>query len=198
MAGDALGHQRIGMRRLEHPAPLVVHRLDQAGRGRQRDDRGGAATVSSIAIVLGVVLEPMIRSTLFSEISVRIADGAGRVRGVVQHHVLDLRPADLCGQQAHGVAFGNAQRGPARWRTRWRRSSQQAAVSASVRAAFIVGSYAISFGVGALFSGCAGPAAGRVQAGMPPCVENAPLQNTSAPASSSYRCRRRTWPIRMA
>ena len=113
VAGDALGHQGIGMWRLEDPAALVVHRIDQARRRGQRDNRGGAAghgVQHGHGIGGGGGADDEV-GLVFRDQLVRIADRAGGVGGVVQHHVFDLDAADLGGQQADGVAFGNAQRG---------------------------------------------------------------------------------------
>ena len=194
-------------------------RLSSIGSIRRAEDASvmtgvaPAATVSSIAIVLGVVLEPMIRSTLFSEISLcelltaRVGSEASSSTTYstfappisAGNRLTVLRsgmPSEACGPVADKVApiFTCACAGAAP-----RQAGRPSARASGRRSGCNVGSYAISFGVGGfVFRMCRPLRRVRVQAGMPPCVENAPLQNTSAPASSSYRCRRRTWPIRMA
>jgi len=109
---DRRRHLGIVLRSLEHPCPLGVHRIDDAGRRghgkhwrlgfrdnvdhRQRIGRGRRAD-DHVHLVLGDQLA-------------RVLDRGSGVRGIVEDDIVDLLAGDGRRQERKRVLFGNAQR----------------------------------------------------------------------------------------
>ena len=110
--GDRIRHQRIALRRLEHPFRLRIRGIDDPRRSRHRDHRclGGRRDVhhrqrirrdrrahDHIDLVLGDEL-------------LRVGDGFCRVGGVVENDPVDLLAADRRREELDRVLLGDAER----------------------------------------------------------------------------------------
>ena len=90
--GDGVGHQRVALRRLEHPPRLGIRRIDDPRRGGHRDHRrlGGRHDVHHRQRVRGDRRADDDVDLVLGDELLRVRHGLRRVGGVVQHDPVDL------------------------------------------------------------------------------------------------------------